>query len=356
MKILIIALSGIGDALMFTPALQLIRKKFPDALIDALVMFKGVKENYERTKLLNNVFYFDFMNENKLKALRFVLALRNKYEYSINVYPSNRREYNLINFLVGAKYRAGTKYIRMDLINFGWLNNIRFNEDDSLHNVQENIRLSENLFKTEFNEEPSLSFPLSENDVIYEEEFYRNKNIDPNAIVIGFHAGCSTLKNHIKRRWEPKKFSLLGKKLIKKYNAKILLFGGPEENDLKREIANKINSNNCIVVEADSLSHSVAIMKRCNIFVTNDSSLMHIASALKLNVVCIIGPTSMNYIHPWKTNYKTASVNLSCSPCFVYSPKPLSCSREDVQFKCIKEVDVELVMSKVEEFLLEPTN
>ena len=48
LKILVIALSGIGDALMFTPALSALKKKYPDSEIDVLVMFKGVKDIYQR--------------------------------------------------------------------------------------------------------------------------------------------------------------------------------------------------------------------------------------------------------------------------------------------------------------------
>jgi len=85
--------------------------------------------------------------------------------------------------------------------------------------------------------------------------------------------------------------------------------------------------------------------------VSNDSSLLHVASALKLKVVGIIGPTSTNYIHPWSTEYKIASLYLDCSPCFIYSPKPLTCKRDDVQFKCIKELNVDLVFNSVKEFI-----
>ena len=53
MKILILALSGIGDALMFTPALKLLRQSLPTAQIDALVMYKGTKEIYENNPNLN---------------------------------------------------------------------------------------------------------------------------------------------------------------------------------------------------------------------------------------------------------------------------------------------------------------
>jgi len=91
-------------------------------------------------------------------------------------------------------------------------------------------------------------------------------------------------------------------------------------------------------------------MKRCNVFVTNDSSLMHIASAMQLKVVAVIGPTNTNYIYPWKTNHRVASLQLDCAPCFFYSPKPLSCKRDDIQFKCIRELEVEKVFSVIESF------
>jgi heptosyltransferase-2 len=99
------------------------------------------------------------------------------------------------------------------------------------------------------------------------------------------------------------------------------------------------------------LAESAAVMKRSNIFVTNDSSLMHIASALGLKVVAIIGPTNRFYIHPWKTEYRIVSLNLACSPCFFYSPKPLKCYRDDVLFKCIKELNVDMVYEAVKEMV-----
>ena len=43
-RILILALSGIGDALMFTPALRLLRDTYPDTQIDVLTMFKGIED------------------------------------------------------------------------------------------------------------------------------------------------------------------------------------------------------------------------------------------------------------------------------------------------------------------------
>lgn len=351
MKILVIALSGIGDALIFTPALKLLRQHYPQAEIDALVMHKGAEDIYERNSNLNKFIYFNFLKEGTFKSIKFILSLRKKYDTTINVYPSNRKEYNIISFLIGAKTKAAINYLRMDKQNLGWLNNCRITEDDSLHNVQTNIKLIEKITGKSLTDEPDLQFYLSENDLSTASNFLKENKIIDADLVIGFHPGTSVLKNHIKRRWEPEKFAELGKQLISGYNYKIIIFGGPDELELKEKIRSEINSPNVYKTHGLNLAESAAVMKRCNVFVSNDSSLMHVASALKLNLVCIIGPTSTNYIHPWNTKYKIASLQLDCSPCFIYSPKPLTCKRDDVKFKCIKELEVNLVFNFVKDFI-----
>jgi len=347
MKILVIALSGIGDALMFTPALKLLRKNLPEAEVDALVMYRGAQEIYSSNPNLNKVIHFNFLEEGTLKSLKFLFQLRKKYDASISVYPSNRKEYNLISFLIGAKKRAGVAYLRNDKNNFGFLNSVRVLENDNVHNVQANIKLCEALIGKKFNEEPPLKYSIHENEATFASKYLNDAGISANELVVGFHPGCATLKNHIKRRWEPEKFAELGKRLINNHYTRILIFGGPEEKDLKEKIFFLIGSDKANVINADSLTKSAAIMKRCNVFVTNDSSQMHIAAALGLKVVAIVGPTNQKYIHPWKTEHQIVSLNLDCAPCFFYSPKPLICNRTDVKFKCIKELTVEMVYSSV---------
>lgn len=351
MKILILALSGIGDALMFTPALKLLRQSVPDAQIDVLVMFKGTKEILENNPHINNVIHFDFLKEGIRKSLLFVFSIRKKYAVSINVYPSNRKEYNIINFLIAAQKRAGVEYLRMHQQNLGWLNNVTVLENDKSHNVKTNIRLVEKLLNKNFDEESKLEIYLSENDKKFASYYLEQNKVEESDFVVGFHPGCATLKNHIMRRWEPQKFAELGKKLIKEKNAKIFLFGGPEEEELKSSINKMIDPEKCYVIKSDKFLQSIAIMKRCNVFVTNDSALMHVASALGLKVIAIIGPTNPHYIHPWKTEHKIASLNLDCAPCFFYSPKPLYCRRTDTKYKCIKELGVDLVYQKTIEII-----
>lgn len=351
MKILVIALSGIGDALMFTPSLVKLREEIPSAKIDALVMYKGVKDIYDQLPQISETKYFDFLNSSYLLAFSYVMDLRKKYDATINIYPSNRKEYNLISWLIGAPNRLAVKYRHRDFVNLGFLNNKRINENENLHNVEENIKLCERLSKIETKNIPPLQLNVENADRQFAERFLTENRISDKSLVIGFHPGCSTLKNHEKRRWEVSKFAELGRKLITNHDAKILVFGGSDEKELKESVTTKIKSEEAFSVVTTSISQTAALMKRCDVFVTNDSSLMHIAASLKLKTVVILGPTNKNYIYPWQTDYKIASLNLDCSPCFYYSPKPLTCTRQDLKFKCIKDLSVELVYEKVKDFL-----
>src|SRR6478735_3176152 len=124
MRILINALSGIGDAIMFSPALTLLKKHHPDSQIDMMVMYRQVEEIYRENPAVNKIYFIDFLNQPKTKSLKQVLALKkNKYDASVNVYPSNRREYNLIQFLIGAAKKIAVRYNHFSRSNWDFLNN-----------------------------------------------------------------------------------------------------------------------------------------------------------------------------------------------------------------------------------------
>ena len=112
MKILINALSGIGDAIMFSPALALLKRLLPDSTIDMLAMYSQVKDIYSSNQYINNIYFIDFLHQSRLKSFKDISAVRrNGYDVSVNVYPSNRKEYNLLNYRFRAKKRIATRYI-----------------------------------------------------------------------------------------------------------------------------------------------------------------------------------------------------------------------------------------------------
>ncbi|MBI1806541.1 MAG: glycosyltransferase family 9 protein [Ignavibacteria bacterium] len=351
MKILLIALSGVGDALMFSPALTLLRKKYPHAQIDLLAMFRGVEELYARNDDVDKVIFYDFLNLNPLSALWLVLKLRRPhYDISINVYPANRWHYNVISFLIGAKKRLGHTYNHVNGRSLNFLNNIRIHEDDRKHNVEENVCLVELLGVPPTEVLPSLKVVLNDHDKGMAEQWIATNGLMGGEFFVGFHAGSSALKNHAKRRWSPDKFAQLGKLLGNDHHATVLLFGGPEEYELNLSI-NRMMGGTAIIVKVPTLMTSVALMKKCSVFVVNDSALMHIAAGLQLPVVTVFAYTNPTYVHPWNTNYILVRRDLECSPCFYYSPRPARCIWKEDQFRCITQIEVNEVASAVKKII-----
>lgn len=356
-KILLIALPGIGDALLATPMIELLRKAKPEAEIHALVMFSATKEMFEHDPYIDFVHFHDFLHNTKSSALAFLLSVRGlNFDISISTYPQNRREYNLIALFLGAKKRYGITYRRRSKRNLNWLNTKAVLEDDRLHCVEENVRLL-SLLGAEYplHEEslPALRMNLSEVHAEFADHWYTASGIDPHQeLTIGFHAGTARFKNQINRRWPPEKFAELARILHDELGARVLLLGGPDDVDANTEILRRAGDH-VTEVKTKSIMDSVAVMRKLTMFVTNDSSLMHIAGALQLPTVAIFGPTNETYVHPWKTRYEIVHTGIECRPCFVYSPKPLTCYRLDPaeHFLCVRGIDVPQVLAAIRRLL-----
>ncbi len=355
-KILVIALPGIGDGLLSTPMIEILRRERPDAEIHALVMFAATREMFEHDPCIDKVHFYDFISDSKVGALKLLYKLRSEiFDISINIYPQNRREYNGIALAIGARIRLGVRYRRLDSENLNWLNTHTITENDRLHCVQENVKLLKLIgHSVDLSEKalPVLRLAIGEKHDRFAAEWYAQSGIAPSDLTIGFHAGTALFKNHIRRRWSPEKFGELAINLHTTLGAKVLLFGGPDDREANAEIL-RIAGNSIIEVKTKSIMDSVAVMKRLSMFVSNDSALMHIAGALALPTVAIFGPTNEAYVHPWKTRYVLVQTGIECRPCFVYSPKPLTCYRTDPAeaFLCIRAIEVDQVVSAVKQLL-----
>lgn len=343
MKILINALSGNGDALMFSPALKLLKTKIPAARIDMLVMFKSVKEMYSESPCLDNIYHINFLKQSKFKSIKEVLSLRkNKYDYSINIYPSNRTEYNLVNLFEGAKKRISHHYLHTNFTRLEFLNSILVSEVKDRHNVLQNIDLIKPIVKVKDGEAGGMEIFISPADKAKAAEWIKENGLQ-NKVLIGFHPGSSTIKNHINKRWDKYKYAELGKILIRLYNAEILLFGN--EFELNNEIISHMDGRG-VIASTDNYMDSIARMQYCRLFVSNDTAFMHSAAALQLPTVAVFAYTNHNELYPWNTAHIVIRHDLVCSPCFYNSPRPVKCLwTGEAEFKCIKGITVDEVLN-----------
>jgi lipopolysaccharide heptosyltransferase II len=352
MRILINALSGIGDAVMFSPALSVLKKHLPNSQIDILVMFQQVGEIYKLNKKVHRIHFIDFLHQSKFKSLRQIYKIRrNNYDVSIDVYPSNRKEYNLLNFMLGASRRVSTKYDNYSGANWDFLNTeLRF-EVKNRHNVLQNFDLVRVLAPEAKEEEAGdLEINISLEDEVHATEYLIDNNLT-DKFITGFHAGSATFKRHINKRWAADKYIKLAEELNQKHDAHVLLFG--TEQDVNEYINRKIPDITSIP-KSNNIMQSIALMEKCKLFVSNDTALMHVAAGLKIPTVAIFGYTNYKELFPWNSRHIIVRKELECSPCFFNSPKPVQCIFSGgEEFKCMKTIEVDDVLEAAEKLIQE---
>jgi len=342
MKILILPLYGIGDTLMTTPAIEVLNKNFNCRIVN-ICMFKGTYEILKNNPFIDELIYFPFFEQGILKSLKFIFSLK-KFDCSINFYPSNRKQYNMLSFLTRAKYRIGHRYLKRDFMELNFLKNQTLKEDITLHNVEENLRLLEFLgIKTE--KSPEMRIYLDEKEIKQGDQLV--KALSKKAVKIGVHTGTSRFKGHRQRRWPKEKFLELINNLP---DIDFFLFGTEEEKQENEFIFNNAKYGNVILIQNKPIREVASIINHLHAFISNDSGLMHIASALGIPTVAIFGPTNPTWVRPWKVKHRVVRIELSCSPCFYYSPEPLKC-HSGLDFKCLKDIDVSTVKNALESLL-----
>lgn len=168
--------------------------------------------------------------------------------------------------------------------------------------------------------------------------------------VIGICPGSK----HFTKRWQKEKFAEVAVRTAKEFHAKIFLFGGPDEKDdctfvadeVKRRVSPDAVSN---FTGEFSLLESAAALEFCDVVVTNDSGLMHLAAAKQKKIVAVFGSTVKEFgFFPYGTEAIVVEKNdLDCRPCTHIGRK--SCPKE--HFKCLLDISVDEVFAGIKNFI-----
>ena len=113
-------------------------------------------------------------------------------------------------------------------------------------------------------------------------------------LIIAMHAGSSNPD----KLWDWRRFRKVCSTLIEDYHAKILLLSGPSEHDVNKKIATNIGIGNRIVVVEEKLRLVAALLERSRLLITNDSGIMHLAAAVGTPIISIFN-SSMSSPEMW---------------------------------------------------------
>ncbi len=110
--------------------------------------------------------------------------------------------------------------------------------------------------------------------------------------------------NWTPKLWPIEEYNNLIKKLsYENSKIKYIFVGSHKEKNLYfKKLSNGVNDQNIIDLFGANLTLTAAYMKKSNLFIGNDSGLMHLACACKLPTIALFGPTNDKVYGPWGKN------------------------------------------------------
>lgn len=311
-KILVLRFDFIGDVLLTTPALHELRKRFPKARID-VVAGSWSTDVLKNNKDINNVIIFDnpFYNRRrklrgKLKfkeLLQFLKFLRNKYDLAISFKEDLAT--SIFMPFVNAEYKIG--YANEKSCRFF---DYCIGMPREKHEVERCLDLI--LSGLDKNKKYDLILNLSRKEREFARKFLKNR-VNKGDFVVGIHCGAFWSA----RCWGNKNFSKLIEALIKRFNAKIILFGTLCDAANIKDITRRLNTSlhkNIIFAYGLSLRQFMALAERCDYYIGNDTGTTHIASAFTKSI-CLFSMSYYDRIKLWGDNI-TIHKRVKCSPCY----------------------------------------
>ena len=124
------------------------------------------------------------------------------------------------------------------------------------------------------------------------------------------------------KRWPAERFAALAGRLRAELDATIVLLGGPADRALCAAVAALIDGPSLDLSGDTPLAGRGALLRRCTLYVGNDSGPTHLAVAVGCPTVAVFGPTSVALYGPYHATARAVHRDLPCSPCFVHGHFP----------------------------------
>lgn len=332
-RIVVRVTNWIGDAVMNTPALGALRETFPKARITVLAT-PLVAELFVGHAWVDEVLVYDRKGRHagiwgklslcaEIKELRFDLA----------VLLQNAFDAALIAWLAGIPRRLGNKSDGRALLLTHGFDHLPLG--DRLHHVDNYLEMLKPFGIVSAAKRQLLCVTGEE------EEGARARlgeaGITPDDFVIGVNPGAAYGSA---KRWYPERFAAVAAELSRKWGGKVVVFGGPGETAIARDIEAALGGRCLNVAGTLTVRELMALIKRCNFFVTNDSGPMHIAAAFNVPLVAIFGSTDHRTTYPFSDNSIVVREDVECAPCLKREcPTDHRCMKEVTAGKVLEAID-----------------
>jgi heptosyltransferase III len=264
-RVCVIRLRSMGDCVLTTPALSLLKTARPDLEIGVAVepRFAAV---FDGNPAVSNIIDPNWMAVRRWNA-----------KLCVNLHGGSRSFW--MTLFSGAKWRAGFAHH-----NFTFAYNVKIGRAQTILGVRGIVHTAEHLASAFF----ALGVPIT--DVPRAQLFVRERETET-LPVQGRYAVLHPFAATPEKRWPADRFCELARFLkLWKVEPVILAGAGDDASDFS---AHRVFQG--------SLSEAKALVSKASLFVGNDSGPAHIAAAFGVRTVVLFGPSKPAIWGPWRT-------------------------------------------------------
>lgn len=302
-NILVIHFGQIGDVVLALPALRAIRERFPQSRI-TIAAGRSTSAVVELSGYADEVIPVDrvaLRDGSKVvsvfRIIQFTRAVRRRrFDFVIDLHSLS--ETNILGFLSGAPRRLFAKRQGRSL---DFLGNTPLvpAHDFSKHIVDRYLDVLLPLGISHIDEahrEPRLQARAEDDKAVT--ALLRKAGVASDSPLIGIFPGAG----HISRRWALNRFAELANRIERNSDGRIILFAGPEERQLVREMR-LLFGRSAVIFDRLTIPQLAAMLAHLSVFVSNDTGPMHIAAAVNTPTVVIVDRPTPNGFNPIGTHH-----------------------------------------------------
>jgi lipopolysaccharide heptosyltransferase II len=323
-RILVIRLSSLGDILLTTPVLRMLREHCPAARIDFLT-----KVAYQDVLCANPCVDRLWLLEPRQGLKEMLRCLRQtRYDVVVDLHRTLRSRLLSHGLLAQHKLTYVKHTVRRALlVHLGW-NTLR-----AMTPVPERyVTALRRLGVT--GPLPPLEMHLTAESRAAMQTYLQQEF--PESLVRPLLAVAPGARWATKR-WPVERFAAVAQELAQAQQAAVVVLGSAEDTQLAQELCQRLSVPVLNSAGKLSLLHTAALLQQCHLLLSNDSGLMHMATALRVPVVAIFGPTVQEFgFYPFQACAQVVSAELACRPCSTKGSR--RCPRGHHQ--CMQQVTV----------------
>lgn len=307
-RVLIRAANWVGDAIMTTPVIRAVRRNFPHARVTILAK-PWVIPVYENNPYISDIMVYDSVGRHRgqMGVLRLSRDIKKK-KFHLAILMQNAFEAALLAFLARIPERVG---YNTDFRTLLLSPSVRLNPAlKKKHLIHYYMGILEGVGLMTDGTRQDLF--VSDADRDHAARLLKDKGLGQGKPFIGINPGAT---GGTAKRWFPERYARLCELLSEKYQTRILIFGGPADYSLGEKISDMAPASCINIAGKTSLSQAFALISGLDLFVTNDSGLMHAAAALGVPQAAIIGSTDPVATAPFSDQSILIREQVPCAPC-----------------------------------------